>query len=247
MTIGYGLWSRSAGRPLFIVMILVMIPLAITELGTDSWITEILTPAMTDLGLNAGWVLVYAMAMVLVLRLFAGPLVHRFSPLGLLAISALVAVAGLWLLSGSASAVAIVVAATVYSFGKAFFWPTSLGVVSEQSPKGGAITMNVVAGIGMLGAGVIGGPLIGQVLDRQMVHGVAAYDAQQQHAARSRLSRPIAPASSATTRRSIPSKRATLAGDEKAAVDAADRESKHDALRTIAILPVHHVPGVPRA
>ena len=35
-----------------------------------------------------------------------------------------------------------------------------------------------------------------------------------------------------------PSKRAALAGDEKAAVDAADRESKHDALRTIAYLPV---------
>src|ERR1041384_3884305 len=79
MTIGYGLWSRSLGRPLLIVMILVMIPLAITELGTDSWITELLTPAMTDLGLNAGWVLVYAMAIVLVLRLFAGPLVHKFS------------------------------------------------------------------------------------------------------------------------------------------------------------------------
>ncbi len=56
---------------------------------------------MTDLGVNAGWVLVYAMAIVLVLRLFAGPLVHKFSPLGLLAISALVAVVGLWLLSKS--------------------------------------------------------------------------------------------------------------------------------------------------
>src|SRR6185295_10058399 len=39
LTVGYGVWSRSIGRPLFIVMILVMIPLAITELGTDSWIT----------------------------------------------------------------------------------------------------------------------------------------------------------------------------------------------------------------
>jgi hypothetical protein len=237
MTIGYGVWSRSLGRPLFIVMILVMIPLAITELGTDSWITELLTPAMTDLGLNAGWVLVYAMAIVLVLRLFAGPLVHRFSPLGLLAISALIAVAGLWLLSSAASAVAIVVAATVYSFGKAFFWPTSLGVVAEQSPKGGAITMNVVAGIGMLGAGVIGGPLIGQVLDRQMVHGVATYDAQHSTQLVETLK---------TERVGIlgeyvaidPSKRATLAGDEKAAVDAADRESKHEALRTIAFLPM---------
>src|SRR5688572_2915034 len=237
LTIGYGLWSRSAGKPLFIVMILVMIPLAITELGTDSWITELLTPAMTDLGLNAGWVLVYAMTIVMVLRLFAGPIVHKFSPLGLLAISSLVAVAGLWLLSSAASAVAIVIAATVYSFGKAFFWPTSLGVVAEQSPKGGAITLNVVAGIGMLGAGVIGGPLIGQVLDRQMVHGVATYDSKNNTQLVETLK---------TERVGIfgdytaidPTKRATLAGDEKAAVDAADRESKHDALRTIAILPV---------
>jgi len=237
LTVGYGLWSRSAGKPLFIVMILVMIPLAITELGTDSWITSILAPAMADLGVNSGWVLVYAMAIVLVLRLFAGPLVHRFSPLGLLAISALIAVVGLLLLSKSASAAAIVLAATVYSFGKAFFWPTSLGVVSEQSPRGGAITLNVVAGIGMLGAGVIGGPLIGQVLDRQMVHGVAEYDSKNNTQLVETLK---------TERTGIfgdytaidPAKRATIAGDAKSAVDAADRESKHDALRTIAILPV---------
>jgi MFS family permease len=236
LTIGYGLWSRSLGRPLFIVMILVMIPLAITELGTDSWITDILTPAMTDLGANAGWVLVYMMAIVLVLRLFAGPLVHKFSPLGLLAISALVALVGLWLLSSSASAMAIVVAATVYSFGKAFFWPTSLGVVSEQSPKGGAITMNVVAGIGMLGAGVIGGPLIGQVLDRQMVQGVAEYDAKNNtQLVQSLETRHTGIFGDYTA--IDPSKRAALTGEQAAAVEAADRESKHEALRTIAILP----------
>ena len=236
LTIGYGLWSRSLGKGLFIVMILVMIPLAITELGTDSWITSLLTPAMTDLGLNAGWVLVYAMAIVLVLRLFAGPLVHKFSPLGLLAISALVAVAGLLLLSKSEGAAMIVLAATVYSFGKAFFWPTTLGVVSEQSPRGGAITLNVVAGIGMLGAGVIGGPLIGQILDRQVVTGVAAHDAKNNTQLVETLK---------TERTGIfgdytaidPAKRATLAGEEKAVVDASDRESKHDALRTVALLP----------
>ena len=237
LTIGYGLWSRSPGKPIFIVMALVMIPLAVTELGTDSWITSILTPAMTDLGVNAGWVLVYAMAIVLVLRLFAGPLVHRFSPLG--PARHLGAGRG----GGIAAArefrkarSAIIVAATVYSFGKAFFWPTSLGVVAEQSPRGGAITLNVVAGIGMLGAGVIGGPLIGQVLDRQMVHGVAAYDAKNNTQLVETLK---------TERTGIfgdytaidPAKRATIAGDEKAAVDAADRESKHDALRTIAWLP----------
>jgi hypothetical protein len=109
-------------------------------------------------------------------------------------------------------------------------------VVAEQSPKGGAITMNVVAGIGMLGAGVIGGPLIGQVLDRQIVHGVAQYDARNNTQLVENLK---------TERTGIfgdytaidPAKRATLTGDEKTAVDAADRASKYDALRTIAILP----------
>lgn len=237
LTVGYGLWSRSIGRPLFIVMILVMIPLAITELGTDSWITSILTPAMTDLGVNAGWVLVYAMAIVLVLRLFAGPLIHKFSPLGLLAISALVAAVGLVMLSKSAGAAMIVLAATVYSFGKAFFWPTSLGVVSEQSPRGGAITLNVVAGIGMLGAGVIGGPLIGQVLDGQMVRGVAEHDARQNtHIA----------VDLATQKTGIfgtytaidPAKRAASSDQDKAILESIDHESRRDALRTIAWLPM---------
>ena len=56
-------------------------------------------------------------------------------------------------------------AATIYGIGKAFFWPTSIGVVSEQSPRGGAITINVIAGVGMLAAGIVGSPLIGGVQD----------------------------------------------------------------------------------
>ena len=38
-----------------------------------------------------------------------------------------------------------------------------LGVVSEQFPKGGALTLNAIAGIGMLAVGIIGGPLIGKM------------------------------------------------------------------------------------
>ena len=36
-----------------------------------------------------------------------------------------------------------------------------LGIVSEQTPKGGALTLNAIAGIGMLTVGIIGGPFIG--------------------------------------------------------------------------------------
>ena len=36
-------------------------------------------------------------------------------------------------------------------------------VVAEQFPKGGALTLNAISGIGMLGVGVVGGALIGEM------------------------------------------------------------------------------------
>ena len=145
---------------MFFLLVLIMIPLAITELGTDSWITDLMAPEMASLGIAAGWVLVYTSFIMMVLRFFAGPIVHRLSPLGLLALSAAVAAIGLVSLSMSTGAL-ILLAATIYGFGKTFFWPTMLGVVAEQFPKGGALTLNMIAGIGMLGVGVLGGPLLG--------------------------------------------------------------------------------------
>jgi MFS family permease len=236
LTIGYGIWSRSPGRPFFIVMILVMIPLAITELGTDGWITSMMTPAMAELGLPGLSVLIYTMALVLVLRLFAGPLVHQFSPIGLLAISALLAAIGLVALSMT-TGVMLLLAATIYGIGKAFFWPTSLGVVAEQSPRGGAITLNVVAAVGMLGAGIVGSPLIGGVQDNHMVKALAEYDAKngtQLEAALTIEKKGVFGTYSAVD----PAKRGAVSAETKSVVDTIDNESKRDALRTIAILPL---------
>jgi DHA2 family metal-tetracycline-proton antiporter-like MFS transporter len=236
LTIGYGLWARSPGRPLFIVMILIMIPLAITELGTDGWITSMMTPAMTGLGLPPQAVLIYAMALVLVLRLFAGPLVHKLSPIGLLAASAAIAAVGLVLLSKTAG-VMLLLAATVYGIGKAFFWPTSLGVVAEQSPRGGAITLNVIAGIGMLGAGIVGSPVIGGIQDSAMVKHIAEYDAKNG----TQLSAAVTEEKDGMFGKYTavaPDKRAAVSAEDKAVVDRIDAESKLEALRTIAILPV---------
>ncbi|MBD0287355.1 MAG: MFS transporter, partial [Flavisolibacter sp.] len=109
----FGWYTRSLGQPLFIILLLIMIPLATTELGTDSWITDLMTPAMSDLGIQAGWVLVYTSAIMFVLRFFAGPIVHKVSPLGLLAICSAIAALGLYLLSLSAGAM-ILMAATIY-------------------------------------------------------------------------------------------------------------------------------------
>jgi hypothetical protein len=81
----------------------------------------------------------------------------------LLAVSAGLAVAGLFLLSTAEGMFVIFASATLYGLGKTFFWPTTLGVVSEQCPKGGALTLNAIAGIGMLTVGIVGGPLIGKM------------------------------------------------------------------------------------
>ena len=59
----------------------------------------------------------------------------------------------------------LLLAATVYGCGKTFFWPTMLGVVSERFPKGGALTLGVVGGIGMLSVGLLGNPIIGYEQD----------------------------------------------------------------------------------
>jgi hypothetical protein len=143
-----------------------MIPLATTELGTDGPIAGIMEKPMAAIGGNGLWVLIYTSAIMMVLRFFAGSIIHRLSPLGLLAISAALAVIGLTLLSGASSLAMIFISATVYAFGKTFFWPTTLGVVSEQTPKGGALTLNAIAGIGMLAVGIIGGPVIGAITEK---------------------------------------------------------------------------------
>jgi fucose permease len=143
-----------------------MIPLATTELGTDGAISGIMEERMKEIGAHGLWVLIYTSAIMMVLRFFAGSIISRISPLGLLAASAILAIVGLLALSKASSLVAIFAAATVYGFGKTFFWPTTLGVVSEQTPKGGALTLNAIGGIGMLAVGILGGPVIGAITEK---------------------------------------------------------------------------------
>lgn len=162
----YGLYCRSLGHPILIILCLIMMPVATTELGTDGAITGLMEEPMLQAGYNAAWVLVYTSALMMVLRFFAGPLVRAFTPLGLLAICATLAIVGLYLLSFASGLFFVFAAATVYGVAKSYFWPTMIGLASEQSPKGGALTINAIAGIGMLTVGVIGGPLIGYMQER---------------------------------------------------------------------------------
>ena len=161
--IGYGIYCQSLGRPLMIFLCLIMMPLATTELGTDGAIGGLMEKPMEALGGNALWVLIYTSFIMMVLRFFAGPVIKALTPLGLLAACSALAIVGLYALSMTTTAAMIFVAATVYGVAKTYFWPTMLGVVAEQFPRGGALTLNAIAGIGMLTVGIIGGPMIGKM------------------------------------------------------------------------------------
>ncbi|HKK17509.1 MAG TPA: hypothetical protein VJ952_02410, partial [Opitutales bacterium] len=66
----------------------------------------------------------------------------------------------------------IFISATIYGVAKSYFWPTMLGVVAEQTPKGGALTLNAIAGIGMLSVGILGGPFIGLLQESSVTAGI---------------------------------------------------------------------------
>jgi MFS family permease len=172
----FAAYVRSFGRPMFVLLLIVMVLLATTELGTDSWISDIMRTVLESPTLGTLF-LVWTSLIMFVLRFFAGPIVHRIGPLGLLAASATIAAIGLlWLSNAGNAPVVLFLAATFYGFGKTFFWPTTLGVVSEQYPRGGALMLNAIAGVGMISVGTLGNPAIGALQDKAMAAEVRAAD-----------------------------------------------------------------------
>ncbi|HEV7924084.1 MAG TPA: MFS transporter [Verrucomicrobiae bacterium] len=161
LLLAFGVSTKFAPGYFILVLLLVVHSLqGYVELGTDSWTAKISGAIMTSA--QSGLLLtVYISGLMFVLRFFAGPIVHKISPLGLLFVSTVLASIGLALFGHADSAMFCILAATVFALGKTFMWPTLLAVVSERFPKGGAITIGAMGGAGMLCAGLLGGPGIG--------------------------------------------------------------------------------------
>jgi MFS family permease len=166
----FGFAVKSAGRWLFFFLCLLMVPLATAELGTDGWIQNLMRPT---LGKYAGWALVFSASIMTVLRFFAGIPLKRVGPLGLLLISSVFSIIGLFALSAAAG-VWIFVAFVFYAVGQTFYWPAMLGLTSEQYPKGGALTLNTVSAMGLLTVGIFGFPFLGAVQDNYDAKAVLA-------------------------------------------------------------------------
>jgi MFS family permease len=228
----YSIYVKSLGRPMFLFLLLIMLPLATTELGTDSWITDLVTPIMQGIGLPAIIVLIYTSFIMMVLRFYAGPIVHRLSPLGLLAVCSAIACLGLIWLSQAAGFI-IFLAATFYALGKTFFWPTMLGVVAERFPKGGALTLNAIGGMGMLSVGVIGAAFLGNIQDKQIDRDLLAQNEaiHAQVAGEEKVS-------VFGSYRSIDHDKVTqLPAEEQSVVNKVIAVAKQNALVTVAIFP----------
>ncbi len=152
--------------PILIFLFIMHMMVGYVELGTDSWIVNITNRVLG----NENWALyafIWTNSLMFVLRFFAGPIVHKISPLGLLFVSAVLGAAGLYLL-GMPFTNTIWMwmgAVTVYGLGKTFYWPTLLGVISERFPKSGAIGLGISGGLGMIAAGLLGSPGIGYKQD----------------------------------------------------------------------------------
>jgi hypothetical protein len=136
------------------------------ELGTDSWITNI-TEQVLNSGTDAKLAFIWTNVLMFTLRFFAGPIVHKINPVGLLFVSACLGTAGLYMLGQdfTDSVWPWMAAVTIYGIGKTFYWPTLLGVISERFPKGGALALGLSGGVGMIGAGILGSPGIGYKQD----------------------------------------------------------------------------------
>ncbi|MDO8587166.1 MAG: MFS transporter [Armatimonadota bacterium] len=151
---------RELFRPLFLVFLFCMLLTAATELGPGQWMDAIMKKAAGEGILVLVWI-----ALIMAIgRLFAGPVVHKLSPTGILLGCAVVSIVGLLLVSHATSVLGAYLASAVFAVGVCYFWPTMLGVTSERFPAGGALLMGLMGTAGMISAG-FAQPLMGRLLD----------------------------------------------------------------------------------
>ncbi|MGY5353698.1 MFS transporter [Wenyingzhuangia sp. IMCC45467] len=149
----------SITKPLFIFMVLCMFLTAASELGTTQRIESLLKTSVASPLL----VLAFINGIMALGRLFAGQVVHKLKPAGMLLYSAIFTLTGLWLLTITSGNMTFV-AAAVFAVGVTFFWPTMLGFVAEYLPQTGALGLSIMGGAGMFSVSLVL-PVMGKLMD----------------------------------------------------------------------------------
>jgi hypothetical protein len=162
LLIAVGLITKfSFGSILLFVLFVAHAHVGAVELGTDGWIQNITGNLFTSEQGKA--LFLWTSAIMFGLRFCAHWIEKtlKLSPVGLLLVCSILAVIGLRMASGMETFVMALLALGIYAVGKTFFWPTMLAVVSDRFPQTGAVAISIMGGIGMLSAGLIGGPGLG--------------------------------------------------------------------------------------
>jgi MFS family permease len=169
---------RELLNPLFVILFASMFLTAASELAPGQWVQIALSRTVHMPGIL---LLVYVSALMFLMRHFAGPLVHKLSPVGLLWVSCLLASLGLVALSFANSPVTGLLAATLWGTGVCYMWPTMLATASERFPRGGALLMGLMGTAGTLSIRFVL-PMMGSIFDSKKVEvagGEAAFKALQ--------------------------------------------------------------------
>ena len=174
--VSMGEMFRELLNPLFAVLFCSMFLTAASELAPGQWVDFALSRTVHMPGIL---LLVYVSALMFVMRHFAGPLVHKLSPVGLLWVSCLMASLGLVALAAADSPITGLLAATLWGTGVCYMWPTMLATASERFPRGGALLMGLMGTAGTLSIRFVL-PIMGSIYDAKKIEvagGEAAFAA----------------------------------------------------------------------
>jgi MFS family permease len=173
-----GSMFRELANPMFLVLFLSMFLTAASELAPGQWVDLALS---STVGMRGILLLVYVSGLMFLMRHFAGPLVHKLSPIGVLWFSCLGAALGLVALSYANSPAMGLLAATLWGAGVCYMWPTMLATASERFPRGGALLMGLMGTAGTLSIQFVL-PGMGSIYDSKKIE-LAGFNALQPGAA----------------------------------------------------------------
>jgi fucose permease len=224
---------KEALRPMFLIWAFCMLLTASTELGPQQWQESVIRRTS---GVSGTLILVYTSSMMFILRHFAGPLVHAFSPVGLLMGSSAVAGIGLYLLSTADSPVTAFGFATIFGLGIAYFWPTMLGVTAERFPKGGALLLGLMGSVGNLAVALVL-PFMGYMYDRYTVEAVPE-SLRAQVVVEDQANRVLRWAGIETVQKVEEATVARLPADQQQQIERAAASGAAMAFRAVSVLPI---------
>ena len=172
--VSYGeMFGELKNQPMFFLWLVCMIMTASAELAPGQWVGLALSRVV---GMDGILLLVYISALMFVMRHFAGPVVERLSSVGLLWLSSVFAVIGLYGLGRADSPVTAFAAATVWGIGVCYMWPTMLANISERFPRGGALFLGLIGFCGGMAIQFVL-PQLGAIFDRAKLEAAGGADA----------------------------------------------------------------------